>query len=142
VSAAALSGRCLCGAVQFTATPKRMEMGVCHCGMCRRWTGGAFMGVQCGPDVQVADASQLGAYQSSGYGERCFCKVCGSTLFWRMQGGAMHVVAAQAFDDPNAFAFVSEIYVDEQPGNYSFANQTKRMTGPEFVAALMAARGG
>ena len=100
------------------------------------------MGVQCGAEVTLADESQVAVYKSSGYGERCFCKTCGSTLFWRMQGGAKHVVSAQSFDDPGAFKFVSEIFIDEQPANYCFANDVKRMTGPDFVAALMASRNG
>ncbi len=84
----ALSGHCLCGAVKFTAAPEKMEMGVCHCGMCRRWTGGTFMAVNAGDTVKITEGQKdLGVYKSSDYGERCFCKKCGTTLFWRMQGG-------------------------------------------------------
>ena len=132
-----LSGHCLCGAVTFTATPEKMEMGVCHCGMCRRWTGGTFMAVGCGTTVKVAQSENVGVYKSSDYGERCFCKKCGSTLFWRMQGGGMTVVSAQAFDDPAAFKFASQIYIDRKPANYEFANQTTKMTEAEFLAAFM-----
>lgn len=46
----------------------------------------------------------------------------------------MGVVAAQAFDDPGQFAFNSEIFIDENPGNYAFSNQTKKLTGAEFIA--------
>jgi hypothetical protein len=133
-----LNGHCLCGAVKFTATPEKMEMGICHCGMCRRWTGAAFMGVGAGSSVKITDGEKdLGVYKSSDYGERCFCKKCGTTLFWRMQGGGMTVVAAQAFDDPSQFKLTSEIFIDEKPANYAFANDTKKMTGAEFVAAFM-----
>ena len=132
---AQLSGQCLCGAVKFTAALENMEMGVCHCAMCRRWTGGAFMAVSC-KSVNIADESQFGVYKSSDWGERCFCKACGTTLFWRMQGGGHIAASAQAFDDPGAFAFTSEIFVDEQPSNYAFANDTKKMTGAEVIAAF------
>jgi hypothetical protein len=118
-----------------------MEMGVCHCDMCRRWSGGAWFGVDCGASVKVADESKLGIYPSSGYGERCFCAQCGATLFWRMQDGSVNVVAFSAFAEPGQFKFVSEIFTEEQPASYAFANPTKRMTGPEFVAAFMASRG-
>ena len=141
MNARPLTGQCLCGAVKFTATPAAMEMGVCHCSMCRRWSGGVFMAVDCGTSVVLDDPSQLGVYKSSGYGERCFCKACGSTLFWRMQDGSANVVAAQAFDDPSGFALVSEIFTDEQPATYAFANHTKRQTGAEFFAAFMASKG-
>jgi hypothetical protein len=138
----ALKGQCLCGAVRFSATPERNEAGVCHCSMCRRWSGGAWFGVDCGSSVKVEDETQLGAYRASAWGERVFCKTCGTTLFWRMQDRSHNVVSAQTFDDPGQFAFVSEIYTDEQPRNYAFSNSTKRMTGEEFLAAFMASKGG
>ncbi len=134
----AMKGHCLCGAVKFTATPKRDEMGVCHCGMCRRWAGGVFMAVSCGPDVDVENDDQLGVFTSSDWGERCFCKTCGSTLFWRMRDGTNVAVSMQAFDDPEAFRFSSEIFIDEKPANYAFANDTKKQTGAELFAQLEA----
>jgi hypothetical protein len=98
------------------------------------------MAVGVGDTLKVKDDSALGVYQSSPYGNRCFCKACGSTLFWRANDGSMAVVAAQAFDDPAQFALVSEIYIDNQPGNYAFANHTTRMTGAEFMAVFMASQ--
>lgn len=135
--AQALKGQCLCGAVTFEAAPEKLEMGACHCSMCRRWSGGVFLAVECGV-LKIADESQLGVYKSSEWGERCFCKACGSTLFWRMQDGSHAAVSVQAFDDPGAFALVSEIFSDEQPASYAFANATKRMTGAETIAAFQA----
>src|SRR5262245_44552445 len=122
-----LHGKCLCGAVHFTATPRAPAMGICHCSMCRRWSGGVFMAVDVGDTLKVADESALGQYESSPWGRRCFCTKCGSTLFWRSVDGKMAVVSAQAFDDPSQFALVSEIFTDDQPGNYAFSNETTRM---------------
>lgn len=130
------AGQCLCGAVKFTATPSKDEMGVCHCAMCRRWTGGVFTAVSCGDSVKIEDETSLGVYVSSDWGERCFCKQCGSTLFWRMRDGSNVAVAAQAFDEPGSFAFTSEIFIDEKPSNYEFANNTKQQTGAELFAEL------
>ncbi|MCR6643264.1 MAG: GFA family protein [Terricaulis sp.] len=137
MSANTLQGRCLCGAVRFEAAPEKLQMGACHCSMCRRWSGGVFLAVECGA-LAIADESQLGIYKSSDWGERCFCKTCGSTLFWRMQDGSHAAVSAQAFEEPGKFTLVSEIFVDEQPASYAFANATKRMTGAEFIAAFQA----
>jgi hypothetical protein len=129
-----LSGGCLCGSVRFTAEPTQREMGVCHCRMCRQWSGGVYMAVACGTSVEVEDETSLGVYTSSGYGERVFCKACGSSLMWRLQDGSHSSVSAQAFDDPSVFEFTSEIFVDEQPANYAFANDTRKMTGAEVFA--------
>jgi hypothetical protein len=107
--------------------------------MCRRWSGGVFMAVSVGDTLKVSDESgALGRYDSSPWGARCFCKTCGSTLFWQTQDGKMAVVSAQAFDDPGQFELASEIFIDDQPGNYAFANKTTRMTGQEFIAQFMA----
>lgn len=128
------SGRCLCGAVSFTATPEKAEMAVCHCGMCRRWSGGAFMAVDCSQGFALEDDRHVGLYQSSPWGERGFCKTCGSTLFWRARDGSSLHVSAQAFDNPAAFDFTLEIFIDEKPANFAFANATQKVTGAEVMA--------
>ena len=76
-----LSGGCLCGAVRFTAAPKSGEVGACHCGMCRKWTAGPFLVLDCADTLKVDDPTNLGVYRSSEWAERCFCKTCGTPLF-------------------------------------------------------------
>jgi hypothetical protein len=134
------SGSCLCGAVRFTATPEKAEMAICHCGMCRRWSGGVFMGVDCSGGFEIEDDQNVGVHQSSDWGERGFCKVCGSTLFWRMRDGSSVHVSPQALDDPAAFDLTLEIFIDEKPANYAFANGTKKLTGAEIMAMFAGKR--
>lgn len=133
---ATIQGRCLCGAVRFAATPLRRSMSVCHCSMCRRWAGGVGMMVACSPELRLEGEDALGVYRSSGWGERVFCQRCGSSLFWRAQAGSTLMVSAQAFDDPGAFELELEIFVDDQPCNYAFAQPTRRLTGAEAFAAF------
>jgi hypothetical protein len=136
------SGGCLCGAVRFTATPEKLEMDVCHCGMCRRWSGGVFMAVPC-DDVVVADDSQLGSYASSDWGMRQFCRNCGSSLFWRLREGGGHVaVAFQSLDDASSFSFLEEIFIDEKPAHYAFAGERSRLTGADVRARFEAQQEG
>ena len=89
-------GGCLCGAVRFTARLKNRDVGVCHCSMCRRWAAGPFFAMECEGAVQVADETNLGAYRSSEWAERCFCKKCGSVLFYRLVGKDFSAVSAEA----------------------------------------------
>src|SRR5690349_9964967 len=104
-----LSGGCLCGAVRFAAVAEKREMDVCHCNMCRRWSGGVLMTVPC-TDVEVADDTQLGVYPSSEWGERAFCRACGSSLFWRQRSGEGHVaVAFPSLDNAGDLDFAEEI---------------------------------
>ncbi|WP_312529980.1 GFA family protein [Paracoccus sp. (in: a-proteobacteria)] len=127
------SGSCLCGAATFTAIPGQ-HAHICHCGMCRKFSGGMFMVVDCGDTVEFSDRSAVSTYVSSEWGERLFCKSCGSSLAWRARDGKMTMVSMQAFDAPEAFEIESQIFVDCKPANYALANQTVMMTGEEVMA--------
>ena len=137
-----LSGGCLCGSVRFTAVAAKAEMDVCHCGMCRRWSGGVLMTVPC-TDVAVADEANLGVYHSSEWGERVFCRNCGTSLFWRQRSGEGHVaVAFPSLDNAPGLAFAEEIFIDEKPELYAFAGERRRKTGEQVVAEFFAAQEG
>jgi hypothetical protein len=131
-----MSGSCLCGAVRFTAAPNKREVGACHCSMCRRWTTGPFLGLECGNTLEIADKSQLGVYRSSAWAERAFCGQCGTPLYYRLVGKDFYFVSAEAFDDRAGFVFASQIFIDEKPAYYEFANKTHNMTGAEVFAAF------
>ncbi len=131
-----LAGGCICGAVRFTAVPQGKSMHVCHCAMCRRWSGGLYMAVDCGQmsSVQIDGEDAIAIYRSSGHGERVFCSKCGSNLFWRLADGSHVSVSAQAFDDPEVFELGLEMFTDEQPSHYELKSDCRRMTGPETIA--------
>jgi hypothetical protein len=128
------SGGCLCGAVRFTATPANDDVGACHCSICRRWSAGPFMVRDCGTSLKIEDASKAGVYRSSEWAERGFCKTCGTTLYYRLIEKDMYFVSAEAFDDVKTLAFTSQVFIDEKPAYYDFANKTHNMTGAEVFA--------
>lgn len=131
------SGQCLCGAVRFTAAPHG-GMHACHCILCRRWSGGVFLSVECGDSVEVEDPTALQTFVSSEWAERQSCRTCGSSLFWRMREGGLTAVSIQAFDDPSAFGFKDEIFIDQKPSTYAFAGDRPRLTGEEVFAQFAA----
>lgn len=131
-----LSGGCLCGAVRFTAAPKSHELGACHCDMCRRWAAGPFLGIQCGDTLRFEKDADLAIYPSSAWAERGFCKSCGTSLFYKLKGRDYYVVSTEAFDDTHDFKLVAEVFIDEKPAYYTFAEDTQKMTGPEIMAAF------
>jgi hypothetical protein len=131
-----MQGGCLCGAVRFTATPKGLNVGLCHCSMCRRWAAGPFFAMECEGTVKVADETQLGVYRSSEWAERCFCNRCGSVLFYRMVGKDFSAISAESLDDRSGLTLASQIFIDEKPAYYDFANKTHDMTGAEVFAAF------
>lgn len=138
-----MHGKCLCGAVQFTAEPKMHTAGACHCSMCRRWTAGPFLAIGCGDSVKVQGEENLGIYKSSDWGERCFCKQCGTPLFWRTVPEGMTGVSINALEDlPTDLSLSHEIFIDDKPGWYGFlSDRSKKMTGAEFIASLQGGEG-
>ena len=85
--------------------------------------------------VPCQDASfggPIGEYASSQGNVRGFCKTCGSSLYFHTSGGPIHAIPISLFDDQSDLAFRAEIYIDDKPSYYEFANATKKMTGAEF----------
>ena len=121
------TGRCLCGAVRFSAKPKKPEVGACHCGMCRRWTSGPFVEIEC-DDVVFEDETHVRRYRSSQWAERGFCDQCGSTLFYRLIESDQYGMAAGLFDDQTGLALTTQVFIDKKPDYYAFANPTKDLT--------------
>ncbi len=127
-------GKCLCGAVEIRALEAEDAVGACHCTMCRRWGGGPYMEVECGTEVEFSGEEHIALFDSSAWAERGFCKHCGSHLFYRFKKTGRHGVPVGLFDDDAGLTFQHQVFIDEKPGFYEFANATKNMTGPEIIA--------
>ncbi|MFP4328419.1 MAG: GFA family protein [Paracoccaceae bacterium] len=126
---------CLCGAVRLRISDMPSGFGACHCEMCRRWTGAAFLAVEtpaAGVTVERG-ADRIARYQSSGWAERAWCGTCGSHLWYRVTraghaGAGCHEIPLGLLDDPSGLAFEREIYIDCKPGGFAFAGQETRET--------------
>ena len=132
------TGQCNCGAVKFKAEPKSGDVGVCHCGMCRKMAAGPYFALDCGANLSFDDEQSLGVYNSSDWAERGFCKECGSVLFWRLKDKSINIVAVDAFDDPGDLKLDHEVYIDKKPDYYSFTQQTKQMTEQQVMEMFAA----
>jgi hypothetical protein len=137
-----IEGKCLCGTVTVRASPKRPQVEACHCAMCRRWGGSAYLGVQCGSDVEFGGEEAIVRYRSSEWAERGFCGRCGSNLFFRYLPNGNYGLLAGLFDELDGFAFAEEIFIDEKPDYYHFAGTRERMTGAEAMAKFGVGEGG
>ena len=129
------AGRCLCGAVTFEAEGVEQGMHVCHCSMCRRWSGGPTFATGVG-SVAFQGETNIGRFDSSAWAERGFCKRCGSSLFYRLKQTDHYILHMGTFDNQDAFTISSEIYVDDKPAGYDLAGVHPRLTGEEFMASL------
>lgn len=93
------NGSCLCGAVAFRFELPSLFHVHCHCRMCQRAHGAAFV-----TWVGVADErfeltegrEQLTWFASSELAERGFCGRCGTTLFFKSEQwpGEIHIATA------------------------------------------------
>jgi hypothetical protein len=128
------SGSCLCGAVRITAPNAKHRVGACHCSMCRTWGGGPLLAVDCGTDVEIEGEDHITVFDSSEWAERWFCSTCGTHLFYRLKQSGQFIASAGFFSDQTGFTFDHQVFVDERPDYYEFANQTHEMTGAEVFA--------
>ena len=130
-----MQGRCMCGAVRFTATPSETSVMTCHCEMCQRWCSGPFMALNCS-EVNFEDKDVIGIIQSSDWAERGFCTRCGSNLYYRIRELESYQMAAGLFDDPSNLRLSLQVFIDQKPHYYDFANETRSMTSQEVIAAF------
>jgi hypothetical protein len=129
------TGHCLCGAVTYTAENIDAEIHVCHCGMCRRWTGGPAFAASVG-NVSFDNEHLITRFESSAWAERGFCSRCGTNLFYRLKESNHYVLWMGTFDDQHVFRLAGEIFVDEKPAAYDLSGDHARLTGEEFMASL------
>lgn len=135
-AAHAVTGHCLCGSVSFSANVKTSDAGPCHCESCRRWSGGVLLAATAEGPVVFEGEDNITRFKSSDWAERGFCKTCGSSLFYRLVEQDMYILGTGTFDDQNTLHMAHQIFIDEKPDWYAFANKTKNMTGDEVFAAF------
>lgn len=120
-SADPLSASCLCGAVALTIHQKPSHFDACH--------------LRHMPQVgEVSASSQVGIYASSAWPQRAFCRQCGTHLYYQLHGKDLYFIPAGFFPELTDVPFTEEIFIDERPPYYAFANDTTKLTGEEVVS--------
>jgi len=127
-------GHCICNTVKIKVKAMSTNMGACHCRTCQRWGGGPLLTVDCASDVTFEGASEITTFQSSDWAERGFCRKCGSHLFYRLKPNNQYIMPAGLFEEIPQMTFGHQIFIEEKPDVYSFANETETMTGAEVFA--------
>ncbi|MEL6792155.1 MAG: GFA family protein [Pseudomonadota bacterium] len=139
------SGSCLCGAVRVSAEIGPRKIAACHCGQCRTWTGGGPYYSTSVVDPVIEGEEHIGIFVASEWGERGFCKTCGTTLFWKMKGRPVHNLAAGLFDDQSDLAVTTEIFCDrraEWQTPFPGAKQSTEAQEQALLADYLAAQKG
>ncbi len=128
-----VDGGCLCGAVRFNVTLPTMFCGHCHCTMCQRNHGAAFV-TWLAVDRSQLDVRQgsneLVRYDSSEHGTRSFCSRCGTSLFCENATHPERVdIPLANMDGPIDRAPQVHVHVDSQAAWYGIADRLPRFGG-------------
>ncbi|GGE73254.1 GFA family protein [Sphingomonas prati] len=99
-----MTGGCQCGRVRYAARIDSDAAYLCHCGMCRRATGGVSIAFR---NIARADVTwtteEPDRYRSSAIAQRGFCRTCGTPLTFEYPDSDMMDLTIGSFDDPARF---------------------------------------
>jgi hypothetical protein len=128
-----VAGACLCGAVRFEVTGTIDRVAHCHCTMCQRGHGAAFVTWAAVPRERVRITAGEGGithYRSSEIGTRSFCRHCGSTLFCRLDThpGTLDVALACLAKDHGAVPS-AHLFWDDRAEWVEHSDQLPRLGG-------------
>ncbi|MER8528327.1 GFA family protein [Mesorhizobium sp. M0184] len=98
-----LTGKCLCGAVQYAVADAFVYAANCHCSNCRRTTGSAFKpfaGIERDRLSLTRGEDNLTIFGDE-TGHDAHCRTCGSLLYSVVRDGAfVHVAMGTLVDEP------------------------------------------
>jgi hypothetical protein len=131
-----MTGKCLCGQVQYTANAEPVAMMACHCKTCQRHSGTAFSTLVVVPRETMTVIGNLKTYTEPGgmSGEpmhRRFCPECGSPVILEREGAPRIIILAGTLDDTsfvkpsmNIFCESAQSWVPMSPDVKNFPRYT------------------
>jgi len=114
-----LRGSCLCGGIAYRSEGPVHHASHCYCTMCQKQHGaaaGSYANVERARFMVERGADLVTEYASSEYARRGFCRVCGSTLYWRsLQEPDRIAVTLGTLDQSYDGPVERELYTDTKP---------------------------
>jgi hypothetical protein len=121
-----VTGRCLCGGVQFEVHGELGETRLCYCELCRRANGSAFSANIPIPVERyhlLSGREHIREFESSPGAFRAFCSTCGSPLYGRTVRDPDHVRVRLGTLSSEAQAKVTaHVWVRSRPSWYRIAD--------------------
>jgi hypothetical protein len=111
-------GGCLCGTIRYRVTGEPVAATLCHCGSCRRASGGTNVAwAVFDKDKFEWLAGAPTAYSSSPGIEWMFCDECGSLVGYRRASRPDHMdITTGTLDDPDRYPPDVEIWLEQKIG--------------------------
>jgi hypothetical protein len=131
-----LEGRCLCGDVNVHIHGLHdPRLGICHCRMCQRWSGGAFVCFHATEEAVTVEGP-VTRFTSTAFAERAFCATCGSHLWMRdlEEEAPGYDLMPGLFDAAHDWPLRSEIYTDRAMASIRLEGDHLRATRAEYEA--------
>lgn len=114
-----LRGRCLCGLVAYESVGPVSHASHCYCTMCQKQHGaasGTYANVDRAGFRFERGEEMVTEYASSEHGRRGFCRVCGSTLYWRSEQAPDRIALTLGTMEPEYDGPVErELHTDTKP---------------------------
>ena len=110
------AGGCLCGRLRYHITGPIDSVGHCHCGMCRRSSGGVVTTwISLPAERFTFTRGKPAVYQSSEHGKRSFCGDCGAQItFWSRRSPAEIDVTLATLDDVSDHPADRHVFVKDR----------------------------
>lgn len=133
-------GGCLCGTIRYRVTGKQLRGTICHCSICKKWSGAPFLSWTLFNKGQFEWLSGApGAINATPAVTRKFCERCGSPLSFEFTDSSEIIgVTTGTLDEPDEFCptrhnwTTSQVswlaMVEDLPGNPGDAGDEKVST--------------
>ncbi len=126
-------GECNCGVVTFDIKSQVSDIFICHCSICRKFTGSGGIAVVIVPkaDFQwLSGESYIQKWNKPGHDwEACFCKDCGSPLPGMDSEFYMYVPASLITEGAENLEVAHHIWVDSKAHWEVIADSGKQHKG-------------
>jgi hypothetical protein len=116
-------GSCECGAVTYETRGPLRNVVACHCGQCRKTSGHHWAATKVKTEaLHFTSEAGLKWYRSSDRAQRGFCKDCGSSLFWRLDGEDATAIGIGTLDGATGLTMTKHIFVADKGDYYDITD--------------------
>ncbi len=116
-------GACECGAVQYDVTGPLRKVVYCHCSQCRKTSGHYVAATACDTShLHINKDEGLRWHRSSSFAQRGFCRVCGSSMFYRRDDAGYTAIMAGTLEVPTGLVSREHIHVDDASDYYALSD--------------------
>ncbi|WP_239113195.1 GFA family protein [Shimia biformata] len=116
-----MKGHCNCHAIEFEVHADPQGASMCHCGQCRRQSGGVWASAYVSDDA-LSISGSVRWFQSSKNAKRGFCPECGSFLFWKALDEDTTSFALGALENPTGLRIEKHIFVGDKGDYYQITD--------------------